>query len=41
VADTLFFAGEATCGGGHNATMEGAVQSGWLAAEQLLVSRAP
>jgi monoamine oxidase len=36
VADTLFFAGEATCGGGHNATMEGALQSGWRAAEQLL-----
>ena len=36
VAGTLYFAGEATCGAGYNATMEGAVQSGWRAAEQLL-----
>ena len=33
VADTLFFAGEATCGKGYNATMEGAVGSGRRAAE--------
>jgi monoamine oxidase len=33
---TLFFAGEATCGGGYNATMEGAVASGRRAAEELL-----
>jgi monoamine oxidase len=36
VADTLFFAGEATCGGGYNATMEGAVASGRRAASELL-----
>lgn len=36
VSDTLFFAGEATAGGGYNGTMEGAVQSGWRAAEELL-----
>jgi len=36
VADTLFFAGEATCGGGHNATMEGALRSGRRAAAELL-----
>jgi monoamine oxidase len=35
-ASTLFFAGEATCGGGHNATMEGALQSGRRAAAELL-----
>ncbi|MGV3708047.1 MAG: flavin monoamine oxidase family protein [Gemmatimonas sp.] len=34
--NTLFFAGEATCGLGHNATMEGAFQSGLRAARQLL-----
>ena len=33
---TLFFAGEATCGQGHNATMEGAMQSGKRAAQELL-----
>jgi monoamine oxidase len=38
VADTLFFAGEATCGEGQNATMEGAVISGWRAADELLES---
>ena len=32
---TLFFAGEATCGRGYNATMEGAVASGCRAAEEL------
>ncbi len=36
VAGTLYFAGEATCGGGHNATMDGAVRSGRRAAEELL-----
>jgi monoamine oxidase len=34
--DTLFFAGEATCGLGHNATMEGAFQSGLRAAREVL-----
>jgi monoamine oxidase len=36
VARTLFFAGEATCGGGYNATMEGALRSGHRAAAELL-----
>ena len=36
VERTLYFAGEATCGGGYNATMEGAVRSGRRAAEALL-----
>jgi monoamine oxidase len=36
VEGTLFFAGEATCGGGLNATMEGALRSGRRAARQLL-----
>ena len=36
VAETLYFAGEATCGGGYNATMEGAVRSGRRAAGELL-----
>jgi len=36
VAGTLYFAGEATCGQGLNATMEGAVRSGWRAAGELL-----
>jgi monoamine oxidase len=36
MAGTLFFAGEATCGKGLNATMEGAVESGWRAAEEAL-----
>jgi monoamine oxidase len=36
VAGTLYFAGEATCGGGLNATMEGAVRSGRRAADELL-----
>jgi monoamine oxidase len=39
VADTLYFAGEATCGGGLNATMEGALQSGRRAAAELLAGR--
>lgn len=34
--NTLFFAGEFTCGQGHNATMEGALQSGIRAAQELL-----
>ncbi|HMC98488.1 MAG TPA: FAD-dependent oxidoreductase, partial [Flavobacteriales bacterium] len=33
---TLYFAGEHTCGGGYNATMEGAVRSGRRAAQELL-----
>lgn len=37
--DTLFFAGEATCGEGSNATMDGAIQSGWRAAQEVLDSR--
>ena len=36
VAGTLYFAGEATCGGGFNATMDGALRSGRRAAEELL-----
>ena len=36
VERTLFFAGEATCAGGLNATMEGAVQSGLRAAGEML-----
>jgi monoamine oxidase len=36
VAGTLYFAGEATCGDGHNATMEGALRSGHRAAAELL-----
>jgi monoamine oxidase len=36
VHDTVFFAGEATCGGGLNATMEGALESGWRAADDVL-----
>ncbi len=36
VAGTLYFAGEATCGAGLNATMEGASISGLRAAEELL-----
>jgi monoamine oxidase len=36
VGDALYFAGEATCGGGYNATMEGALRSGRRAAAELL-----
>jgi monoamine oxidase len=36
IDNTLFFAGEATCGEGFNATMEGALQSGRRAAEEIL-----
>ncbi|HYC31444.1 MAG TPA: NAD(P)/FAD-dependent oxidoreductase [Gemmatimonadales bacterium] len=36
VERTLFFAGEATCGKGYNATMEGALKSGRRAARQVL-----
>jgi monoamine oxidase len=39
VAGTLFFAGEATCGHGYNATMEGALQSGLRAADEVLAAR--
>ena len=38
VADTLYFAGEATCGEGFNATMEGAMRSGRRAADELLAA---
>ena len=38
VDSTLFFAGEATCSAGHNATMEGAIDSGRRAANELLSS---
>ena len=40
VENTLFFAGEATCGGGMNATMEGALRSGRRAAEEVLALQA-
>jgi monoamine oxidase len=33
---TLYFAGEATCGDGFNATMDGAIQSGQRAAQELI-----
>ncbi len=36
VEGTLFFAGEATCGSGLNGTMEGAVRSGWRAADEVI-----
>jgi len=36
VAGTLYFAGEATCGEGFNATMEAGVRSGRRAAADLL-----
>jgi monoamine oxidase len=36
--NTLFFAGEATCSHGYNATMDGAIQSGVRAAEEVLRS---
>lgn len=35
VADTLFFAGEATCEDGHSATIEGALRSGWRVAREI------
>jgi monoamine oxidase len=38
VADTLFFAGEATIGDGYNATMEGAMRSGLRAADQCIAA---
>ncbi len=38
VAGTLYFAGEATCGEGLNATMEGALRSGRRAAAELLAA---
>jgi monoamine oxidase len=37
--NTLYFAGEATCGKGLNATMDGAIESGWRAAQELLSAR--
>jgi monoamine oxidase len=36
VADTLFFAGEATNFEGHNGTVNGAISSGRRAAEEVL-----
>ncbi|MGH7583274.1 MAG: flavin monoamine oxidase family protein [Gemmatimonadales bacterium] len=39
VAGSLFFAGEATCSEGRNATMDGALTSGWRAADELLTAR--
>ncbi|HEU5154151.1 MAG TPA: NAD(P)/FAD-dependent oxidoreductase, partial [Gemmatimonadales bacterium] len=36
VEQTLFFAGEATCGNGLNATMEGALQSGRRAGDEVV-----
>jgi len=38
VADTLFFAGEATVTNGHLATVHGAIESGQRAAQELLVA---
>ena len=38
VADTIYLAGEATCGNGTNATMDGAIASGRRAAESWLNS---
>lgn len=35
LANTLYFAGEATAPDGHNATMEGAIESGWRAAKEM------
>lgn len=35
-SNTLFFAGEATCSHGYNATMDGAIQSGVRVAEEIL-----
>ncbi len=39
IADTLYFAGEATAGKGANATMEGAIQSGLRAAKEVIEKR--
>lgn len=36
--DTLFFAGEATCGSRHSAMVQGAIESGVRAADELLAS---
>jgi monoamine oxidase len=41
VADTLFFAGEATCTNGHPATVHGAIESGWRAADEILTLAQP
>lgn len=38
LAETLFFAGEATCGNGLNATMDGALQSGFRAADEVIAA---
>jgi hypothetical protein len=39
LAPTLFFAGEATSTNGHLATVHGAIETGWRAAEEVLNSR--
>jgi monoamine oxidase len=41
VESTLFFAGEATCGGGTNATMDGPIDSGYRAADEILRTTHP
>lgn len=40
VGATLFFAGEATCGDTHPATVHGALESGWRAADQVAAALA-
>jgi monoamine oxidase len=39
IADTLFFAGEATDTSGHNGTVHGAIASGQRAAQDILKSK--
>lgn len=39
VANTLFFAGEATSTNGHLATVHGAIETGWRAADEVLATR--
>lgn len=39
VAETLYFAGEATNADGYNATVHGAIASGYRVAEEILISR--
>ncbi|GAB4421829.1 MAG: NAD(P)/FAD-dependent oxidoreductase [Anaerolineae bacterium] len=41
VANTLFFAGEATCTNGHPATVHGAIESGWRAVDEILTLAQP
>jgi uncharacterized protein with NAD-binding domain and iron-sulfur cluster len=38
VADTLYFAGEATNSDGYNATVHGAIATGYRAAEEVKVA---